>query len=85
MARAQYHYAMDLFFPNANEMDGFRKESSTIAAAGDAEAIRECQRLSAVARPYLGPSVPPEFFQVRKVFRRRHEIIFDSSKEPRHP
>lgn len=84
MARAQYHYMVDFFWPDASQVDGFRIKSDRIAAYDDAEAIRESERVRIGARPYLGPQVEPTRIRVRKVFRKHEETIFDSSKGAPH-
>jgi hypothetical protein len=74
MARKQYSYRADLFYSDPSGADGVRKESHRIIAYSDQDAIREARNACV-----LVPVRPtPAFFRVRKVFRTREEIIFDS-------
>ena len=82
MPQARYHYMIDFFFPDTSQVDGVRKEAHRIVASGDSEAIKESEIATIGARPSFGPPVKPKFFRLRKVFRKREEVIYDSSKVP---
>lgn len=84
MAHARYHYMVDFFWPDASQVDGFRKESRKIVAYDDAEAIKESEIASIGARPYMGPATAPAHFRVRKVFRKHEEVIHASRKATTH-
>jgi hypothetical protein len=76
MTRAHFGYSVDLFYRDPGGIDGFRKETHRIVAYGDLDAIREASNAGV-----LVPKRPlPEFFRVRKVFRKHEEMIFDSRK-----
>jgi len=78
MARASYHYMVDLFYLEGGGPEGALKRSYRIVASSDSEAIQEAEAATA--------KVPSRtkltFFRVRKVFRRREEVIHDSSTVP---
>lgn len=80
MARARYSYRVDVFYRDEWAPDGVRQESHTIAACDDEHAIREAKITSVITPPSVAPQIGPAFFRVRKVFRKREEVIFDSSK-----
>jgi hypothetical protein len=80
MARARYHYMVDFFWPDATQVDGFRRESGSIVAYDDSEAIKESERASISAHPDRGPPAKLAYFRVRKVYTKREEVIFDSRK-----
>lgn len=67
------HYMMNCFYPEADHVDGLRKDSKPIVASDDAEAIKESQKVAIWAKP--------EFFQVRLVARKGDEVIYDSRKD----
>jgi hypothetical protein len=76
MTRARFGYRADLFYRDLSRVDGFRKETHRIVAYSDSDAVPEASNAGV-----LVPKRPlPEFFRVRKVFRKHEEIIFDSRK-----
>lgn len=74
------HYIVDLFFPDGTRPGGLRADSFTIAAGTDEGTIREPEIASIITPPSVGPRVKPAFFRVSRVFRKRTEVLFDSSK-----
>src|SRR5690242_2587037 len=71
--RAQVHYMVDCFFPDASSFDGFRTKSFRIAVIDEQHAIQEGQ---AHAR-----AMAPHHFRIRAVRRSGDTIIYRWSKE----
>ena len=71
------HYMMDCFYPDKSGVDGYRKESFSVAAGGDMSAVNEAKALEA-----LYPKA--DFFQLRKVTKATDRsggtCIYDSRK-----
>jgi hypothetical protein len=63
------HYMVDCFFADSAHFDGFRKESFSVVASSDSEAIREASN---------GTIGNPQHFHVRVVTGEGDRIIYHS-------
>ena len=70
MPSAAKIYMVDCFFPEARRLDGFRRESFSVVASSDDEAIREAETAAL--------SKKPDHFHVRSVTSKGDQVFYRS-------